>query len=480
MFFKKIQDIFSQQTENVVILGAGEVGLHLARRLSQEGKNVVVIDKDKARLDRITQFVDVQTILGSGSSPAILELAGVKNSQFFLAVTNNDEVNLVACLFANALAPDAVKLARISNQEYSDYPNVLGGTTLNIQLMVHPESEVVRSINRLLSLPGSQDYAEFAGSHLRMVAYNVDNTELVGKKLAEFKNFVKNENILVAAIIRDKNLIIPNGRVTIEKNDLVYFAYVDTAQKDLLRSLNKNRAFFHSVCIVGGGKIGFLLAKLFEKKGLDVKLIEKDEARCEELADLLESTLVLHGDATETSLLNEENVGKMDVICAVTADEETNILACLLAKNLGARDSVARVNKSEYLPIVKHIGIDHSVSTRIAAVNGFLSFIRQGNVVASASVASDTAEVLEVCLCEDSSIVNQPLMQLSLPEKVIILAYMREEVVYIPHGQTVFQANDHVIFLGEQKAMRAIDPLIGGKMNCQNKNQNRILNTWKK
>lgn len=482
MIFKKLQDIFiNNDKENVVILGAGEVGLHLARRLTQEDKNVVVIDKDKSRLERMTQFVDVRTVLGSGSSPKTLSLAGVEDSHYFLAVTNNDEVNLVACLFANALAPDAVKLARISNKEYEEYPFVLGSSSLNIQLMVHPESEVVQSINRLLSLPGSQDYAEFAGGHLRMVAYTVDaNAELVGRRLFEFKDIVKSDNIMVAAIVRDSKLIIPNGQVVIQANDLVYFAYVDTAQKDLLRSLKKTRAFFHSVCIVGGGKIGYLLAKLFESKGLDVKLIEKDEARCEELADLLDSTLILHGDATETTLLKEENVGKMDVIVAVTADEETNILACLLAKSMGARDSVARVNKSEYLPIVKHIGIDHSVSTRIAAVNGFLSFIRQGNVVAFASVASDAAEVLEVCLTEDSKLINKPLMELSIPKNVIMLAYMREQKVFIPHGKTVFVPGDHVIFLGEQKAMRDLDDLIGERTTIKQNDANRILNVWKK
>lgn len=474
MFLKKIQDIFTNIKENVVILGAGEVGLHLAKRLTQEGKNVIVIDKDKSRLDRMTQFVDVQTILGSGSSPKTLSLANVEDSQYFIAVTNDDEVNLVACLFANALAPKAVKLARISNKEYEEYPNVLGGTGLNIQLMVHPESEVVRSINRLLSLPGSQDYAEFAGGHLRMVAYDINNTPLVGKRLMEFKDFVKSDNIMVAAIIRNEKLVVPNGQVVLQENDLVYFAYVDIAQRELLRFLNKTRAFFHSVCIVGGGKIGYLLAKLFEDKGLDVKIIEKEEKRCEELAALLDSTLILNGDATETTLLKEENVGKMDVIIAVTADEETNILACLLAKSMGARDSVARVNKLEYLPIVKHIGIDHSINTRIAAVNGFLSYIRQGNVVAFASVAVDAAEVMEVCLTETSQLINKPLMQLSLPKKVIMLAYMRENKVFIPHGQTVFLAGDHIIFLGEQQAMRELDELVGERTNTQT-NENRIL-----
>jgi len=457
MVFKKLKELISPTGDKVIIVGAGEVGLHLATRLSEEGKRVVIIDIDQERLDRVTQSVDVQTILGSGSSPSNLVSAGIASAKYFMAVTNNDEVNLVACLFANHLAPDAMNLARINNHEYAEYPDVLGSTNLDIQLMVHPEYEVVQSIDRLLSLPGSQDYAQFAGGRLRMVAYSIENDILIGKELTEFRTLAKSDSIMVAAIIRDKKLIIPTGQDILQKDDLVYFAYKIEAQKALLRVLGRTSGFFNSVCIVGGGKIGVSLAQLFEKKGIDVKLIEKSQSRCEELADILGDTLVLHGDATEKSLLMEENVGKIDVIIAVTSDEETNILSCLLAKSLGARDSVARVNKSAYIPIVKHIGIDHSVSTRLAAVNSFLNYLRQGNVVASASVAGDTAEVLEACLPKNSPLLNIPLMEIEFPTKVILLAVMRDEKVFIPNGDTLLQANDHVIFLGGHKDIRGID-----------------------
>lgn len=464
MVFRKIKELLKPSGEKVIIVGAGEVGLHLAERLSMEGKSVVVIDIDAGRLDRVTQSVDVQTILGSGSSPSHLLEAGIANAKYFMAVTNSDEVNLVACLFANHLAPDAVNLARIHNSEYGDHPDVLGSTNLNIQLMVHPEYEIVQSIDRLLSLPGSQDYAQFAGGRLRMVAYHVEHGVLIGKQLTEFRTLAKDDNIMVAAIVRNKELIIPTGQDIIQEGDLVYFAYQVSSQRALLRLLERTRAFFSSVCIVGGGKIGVSLAQLFEKKGFDVKLIEKNQARCEELAEILDDTLILHGDATEKTLLMEENVGKMDVVIAVTSDEETNILSCLLAKSLGARDSVARVNKSAYMPIIKAIGIDHGVSTRIAAVNGFLNYLRKGNVVATASVAGDTAEVLEAYLSENSPLLGIPLMKLEFPSKVILLAIMRDEKVFIPNGKTVLQVSDHVIFLGEHKEIRSIDPLLGGKI----------------
>lgn len=461
MFFKKVKHMMRSNDEKVIIVGAGEVGLQLAKRLSSEGKNVVIIDNDQERLDRVIQNVDVQTLIGSGTSPEILVTAGITDAQYFIAVTNNDEANIVACLFANHLAPDAMNLARINNHEFADYPDVLGSSKLNIQLMVHPEHEIVQSIDRLLSLPGSQDYAQFAGGRLRMVAYNIEEGSiLIDKQLFEFRTIAKNDDIMVAAIIRNQKLIIPTGQTTIQKNDLVYFAYKKEAQKALLRLLGRTRGFFTGVCIVGGGKIGVSLAKLFEEKGLDVKLIERDQARCEEIADILGDTLILHGDATDKALLMEENVGRMDVVVAVTGDEETNILSCLLAKNLGARDSVARINKSAYLPIIKHIGIDHGVSTRLAAVTGFLNYLRKGNVVATASVADDTVEVLEACLPENSPLLGKFLMDLKFPMQVILLALMRDGNVFVPHGKTILEANDHVIFLGGHKEIRGIDHLI--------------------
>lgn len=459
--FSKLQAFLKPEVSKVVILGAGEVGVHLAKRLSSEDKNVIVIDKNPDRIAYLKQNTDVQTVLGSGSSPQILEQAEVSSADFFLAVTNDDEVNLVACLFANHFAPKAVKLARISNQEYTKHPDVLGGLGLNIQVMVHPEQEVVRSIDRLLSLPGAQDYAEFARGGLRMVAYKVENTVLVGKPLTEFRTLAKNDAIMVAAIIRGGNLIIPSGKDTIKKDDLVYFAYQASAQADLLRLLGRARGFFDSVCIVGGGKIGLSLARVFAQKGRDVKLIEKDSARCEELADLLDDVLILHGDATERSLLIEENIGKMDVIISVTSDEETNILACLLGKSLGTRDTVVRVSKTAYLPIVKQIGIDHCVSTRLAAVNGFLSYIRKGHVVASASLASDAAEVLEARLSDTSPLIEKAIKDIFIPKHLILLAVKRNDDVFIPNGSTVLHPGDHVVFLAEQSEIHELEPLLG-------------------
>ncbi|HJA08577.1 MAG TPA: Trk system potassium transporter TrkA [Candidatus Mailhella merdigallinarum] len=448
----------------VVLVGAGEVGFRIAKRLAQDGKEVVVVDLDPERLSEIQDAMDVQTVTGSGSSPSVLQEAGVEGAGYFLAVTDRDEINLVSCMFANALAPAAVKLARIRNPEYARYPGLLGSDGLNIRMMVNPDEEVVRTIDRLLSLPGALDYAQFADGRIRMVEYKVEQAPFVDRPLMRFRELVGDDGIMVACILRKDALIIPDGGEAIHSGDTVYFVYRAEAQRSLLRALGRTRGFFNTACIIGGGNIGMLLARLFEDKGVDVKLIERDATRCEELADILDGTLVLHGDGTDKALLEEENVGKMDVVAAVTGDEETNILSCLLAKSLGVRDTVASVNKAAYLSLMELIGIDHSVSARVAAVNGFLNYIRRGRVVASASVGGEAAEVLEAQLPEGSPLLGKPVRALELPRNVLLLAVLRSSEpktgVFIPDGGTVLAPLDHVILLGTRPAINKLEPLL--------------------
>ena len=448
----------------VVLVGAGEVGFRIAKRLAQDGKEVVVVDLDPERLSEIQDAMDVQTVTGSGSSPSVLQEAGVEGAGYFLAVTDRDEINLGSCMFANALAPAAVKLARIRNPEYARYPGLLGSDGLNIRMMVNPDEEVVRTIDRLLSLPGALDYAQFADGRIRMVEYKVEQAPFVDRPLMRFRELVGDDGIMVACILRKDALIIPDGGEAIHSGDTVYFVYRAEAQRSLLRALGRTRGFFNTACIIGGGNIGMLLARLFEDKGVDVKLIERDAARCEELADILDGTLILHGDGTDKALLEEENVGKMDVVAAVTGDEETNILSCLLAKSLGVRDTVASVNKAAYLSLMELIGIDHSVSARVAAVNGFLNYIRRGRVVASASVGGEAAEVLEAQLPEGSPLLGKPVRALELPRNVLLLAVLRSSEpktgVFIPDGGTVLAPLDHVILLGTRPAINKLEPLL--------------------
>ena len=286
----------------IVIVGAGEVGFHIAQRLSEEQKQVVVIDQNPDKLRRIEDNMDVQTVLGSGSIPSVLKNAGAGDAAIFLAVTDSDETNIVACLFANTIAPKAMKLARIRTEEYTAYPQLLGSGSLQISMLINPEQEIVRSIERLLTLPGAVEYGQLADGFIRMVGMRVESGPLIEQPLTRFREIVQDDGIMVGAIARGQKLIVPSGSDVIKAGDTVYFAYKPTSQRALLRALHKTRGSLGTACIVGGGNIGLRLARLLENKGVDTKLIDISEERCEQLADQLQGTLVLHGDGTDKSL----------------------------------------------------------------------------------------------------------------------------------------------------------------------------------
>lgn len=447
----------------IIIVGAGEVGFHIAQRLADEHKQVVVIDKNHEALRKVQENLDVQTILGSGSSPSTLKTAGIENTDIFLAVTDSDEINITATLFANALAPKIINLARIRNEEYASYPDLIEKGPLNISMLVNPEEEVVKTIERLLILPGSVEYGEFAGGRIHLVGIRVEEGPLIGQQLYHFRNIVNNDGIMVGAISRNKKLIIPRGLDSIQQNDIVYFIYKTKNQKNLLQALNKNSSLLRSACIIGGGNIGVRLAKLFENKDIQAKLIDINEERCNKLADLLEKTLVLHGDGTDKKLLEEEHINQVDAFIAVTNNEEVNILSCLLAKSLGVKEVVARVNKLAYLPLIETTGITHSVSPRLSAVNSILHYIRQGGVLSTLTVGGEAAEIIEVLVSADSSLINMPIKDLNFPSGALLLTILRGNKSFIPSGQTIIKPEDRIVIIALREIMNQVEQLLTTK-----------------
>lgn len=447
----------------IIIIGAGEVGFYIAQRLAGEHKQVIVIDQNPDKLHRIEENLDVQTILGSGSSPSVLKKAGGEDATIFLAVTDSDETNIIACLFANAIAPKATKLARVRSPEYTGYPALLSGGSLNISMLVNPEEEIVRSIERLLTLPGAVEYGEFADGRIRMVGMRVEEGPLIEEPLSRFREILGNDGVMVGAIARNEQLIVPGGDDIIQKNDIVYFVYRPASQHVLLRSLRRSRGILGSACIVGGGNIGTRLARLLEAKRVDTKLIELNEARCQILADTLDGTLILHGDGTDKALLEEEHIEHMDAFIAVTGDEESNILSCLLAKSMGVRETVAKVNKAAYLPLVEAIGIEHSVSPRLSAVNSILHYIRQGKVLSSVSVGGDAAEMLEALIADDSSLINRDIQSLGLPRGALLLAIVRGTEAFIPKGQTRLLSGDRIVLLAIRGKINDVEEILAEK-----------------
>ncbi len=449
-----------QEPRKVVIVGAGEVGYHVALRLAQEQKEVVVIDINEKALQRMDDSMDVQTVCGSGSSPRVLAEMGLKNSDIFLAVTNSDENNILACLFANTIAPKAQKLARIRHVEYLNYANILDNPALNISALVNPEQEIVNSIDKRLTLPGAVEYGEFADGRICMVAMKIQCGPLLGKKLKHFREIVQEDQIMVGAIVRHKSLIIPSGDDVLEQGDIVYFIYQDSAQPALLQVLNCTRGVLSSVCIMGGGRIGSYMAESFAQKGINVTLIERDATRCAELANELEQVTILHGDGTDKKLFEEENLLNTHAFVALTNDENTNIVSCLLAKSLGLREAVCRVDKAEYLSLLENIGIDHSVSLRYSAVNSILQYVRQESVISCVSVGNEAAEIMEVKVKKSSALIGRAVYSLGLPKGVLVLAVMREHDADIPKGDTVIEQDDRILLLALRDVVSKVEQIL--------------------
>ncbi|MFO7801013.1 MAG: Trk system potassium transporter TrkA [Desulfovermiculus sp.] len=444
----------------IIIIGAGEVGFHIARRLTAENKNVVVIDKNAQVLDRVAERLDVETVLGSGSSPRVLETAGVKSADILLAVTDSDEINLIACTFSNILAPELTKVARIRNPEYTDYKDILA-SDLHIDIVINPEQEVIGSIERLMGTPGAAEVSEFADVNITLAGMWIrDNCRLAGMNLAEVKQAVGVEGFIVGAIVRGDNLIIPSGSNKLLAGDMMYFVCAQPDLQRVLKAFGAGSGSQRKILIIGGGNIGFKLAQnLEQKKGLQVKILDRDRERCAFLAENLNRAIVLQGDGSDQRLLTEENVGSMDVVVSVTGDEENNVLCSLLAKSMGAKLTVTRINKFAYLPLMRAVGLEHIVSPRLSAANSILRHVRHGTVLSSISIKED-AEALEVVAREGSPLVGRPIKDLDFPDGAIVLCLVRGEEVIIPTGESVIQPQDRVMIMSTSKHISEVEKKI--------------------
>lgn len=449
----------------IIIVGAGEVGFHIASRLSLENKDVIVIEKNADALRRIHENLDVQTIEGCGSNPAILEQAGIKEADILLVVTDSDEANLVASLFASILSPTTVKLARIRGEEYLIYQDALAQDPYRIDVMINPEVEAVKTVVRLLQVPGAVDVGEFADGRIKVIGVRLDaDCSVTGTKLVDLKEKTGIKKILVAAISRNEKLIIPSGDDKILEGDLIYFVSEKKELEGALKIFGKRAEPLDRVLLVGGGNLGVRLAKALEGFSIHTKLIEKDPNRCRELAENLDKVIVLQGDGSDQRLLQEEHIQDMDVVATLTGDEETNILISLLAKRMGAQKTVTRISKFSYFPLVSAIGLEHIVSPRLAAINTILQYVRRGKVLSAMALKGEEAEALEAVALETSDIVGKPLQQIPFPKGALVVAIIRGDEVIIPTGDSVIVPQDRIIIFATRQAISQVEKALMVKL----------------
>ena len=451
---------------DIIIIGAGEVGYNVAWRLSQEHEEIVVIDKDEEKIERITETLDVQTIHGSGSSISVLRKAGIEKAEIVIAATNSDEVNMVSCLVAGVQAFVPMKIARIRNPEYAANKKMLGKDHLNIDLVINTDEEMVASILRILETPGATDVSDFAAGKMRMASIFVDEkSPITNQRLSKLKKIRPDMQVIVAAIYRRNKVIVPRGNDRILPNDLVFFIGEPSTTSAIISTLNsKNISPLKRVMIFGGGDVGYNLAKVLESRGISIKIIEPSEERCQFLAAELDKTMVLKGDFSSHEVLKEENVGEMDAFVAVSPVEEENILLSLLAKRMGAKRVLASINKMAYSPLAYQTGVDVVISPSLIAVNKILQYVRRGKIANVVTLPEDQAEIIEIEALETSDLINKPLKMLRLPKGLLVGAILRENSLFIPNGDTVILPGDKVAMVAASSAIKELEKIMTVKI----------------
>ena len=450
----------------VVIVGAGEVGFHIAGQLAIENKDVLVIDKNAESLRRVSDSLDVQVFQGSGSSPDILDEAGLRKADILLAVTDSDEANLVACLMADIIAPAVTKMARLRDAVYDDFHDTFRDQAPHIDTVINPEIEVVKTIQRMMQVPGAADVADFADGRLKFVGIHLEGDHrFAGVRLAELPLLSNEERPLIAAVQRNDELIIPRGDDRLLAGDLVYFITRSEKLEQALEIAGKLAKPLRRAMIIGGGRLGYRMASALEdQEGVSCKIIEMDPSRCAFLAEHLQKAVVLHGNGSDQDLLAEENVGDMEVVIPLTNREETNILASLLARRMGASKCITRISKLSYFPLMQTIGIEQVVSPRLSAIDSILQHVRQGKVLSALSIKGEQAEVLEAVALEKSAIVSKPLKNQKFPKGAMLAGIMRQDQTIIPTGDTVILPEDRVIIVARREAIPKIEKILAVKL----------------
>lgn len=453
----------------VIVLGAGQVGASVAGNLVSEANDITVVDINAERLAQLQDRLDLRTVTGNAAHPSTLIRAGIEDADMLVAVTQSDETNLVACKLARKLFNTPTRIARVRAADYLEHPEIFADDNFAVDLAICPEQILTDNIVRLIEFPESLQVLEFAGGRLSLVAVRAfHGGPLVGHQLSDIRQHVPNIDSRVAAIFRRDSPIIPEGDTVVEAGDEVFFLAATENIRDVLRELRRMDKPVRRVMIGGGGNIGRRLAKALEKT-YQVKIIEHSRAGAERLATDLDNTLVIAGDVTDEELLDSENVDEMDFFCAVTNDDENNIMSSLLAKRMGARKAVALINRSSYVDLVEAGQIDIAISPAQATIGTLLAHVRRGDCVAVHSLRRGAAEALELIAHGDaksSKVVGRRVDKIDLPKGATIAAIVRRiggigkgthvraiatDQVIIAHHDTLIEADDHVIVFAVTK-----------------------------
>nr|WP_298410572.1 Trk system potassium transporter TrkA [uncultured Halomonas sp.] len=447
----------------IIILGAGQVGGTLAEHLAHEENDITVVDTDTIRLRELHNRLDIRTVTGSASYPMVLRQAGCEDADMLIAVTNSDEVNMIACQVAHTLFRTPTKIARVRAAAYLTRKGLFSNEAVPVDVLISPEQVVTDHIRRLIVYPGALQVLEFAGGQAQLVAVKAYyGGPLVGQELGFLRRHMPNVDTRVAAIYRQNRPIIPRGDTVIEADDEVFFIAARRDIRAVMSELRKIERDFRRIIIAGGGNIGQRLAEQLEHSH-QIKIIERNLERCSLLSERLDRTVVLHGSATSKRLLIEENIEDCDIFCALTNDDEVNIMSSMLAKRLGAKKVLTLINNAAYVDLVQGGEIDIAISPQQSTIGGLLTHVRRGDIVNVHSLRRGAAEAIEAIAHGDSrssKVVGRTIDEIDLPAGTTIGAVVRGKEVLIAHDDVVIESGDHVIlFVIDKRRIRDVERL---------------------
>ena len=450
---------------NIIICGAGKVGFSISKQLSAQGHSVTVIDQSSEDIKKINDSQDVKGVVGRATLPSVLENAGAAETDMIIAVTKNDETNMVVCQLASSLFNIPKKIARIRAKEFLEgkWSNLYTKSHIPIDVIISPEIEVAKSLYRRLEAPGALDNVPFANDKVKMLEISVEKNcplkDLPLKNLTEkFPDFKAN---IIGALRKDKFIFLKKNDKMIE-GDNVYLTVSSDQLNQILKAFGHEEKTSKNILIIGGGNIGLNLAKLLESNfdGARIKIIEKNKQRAEEIASELSSSIVINGDALDEGILKEANIEETETVLALTNDDENNIMACVLAEKSGEKKrTIAIVNKSNYSLLQKSLNIDDMVDPRMTTVSRIMEHVHKGTIGTVYSLLDGEYEFIEARILEKSELLNKKIKEANLPEHIRIGAIVRKEKVIIPRSDFSFEKDDLVVFLAKREHLKEVEDI---------------------
>ena len=450
---------------NIIICGAGRVGYTISKILTEQNHSITIIDQSSEDIQKINESLDVKAIVGKATSPMILEKANTKDADMIIAVTRNDEINMLICQIAYSIFKVPKKIARIRSQEYlqSNFSSLFSKENLPIDYIISPEMEIAKSIQRKLEAPGALDNIPFADNKIRLLEIFInENCNLIDTKLNEITKKYPNLNANILGVIRDENFKLLKKNDVIKLNDKAYVIINSSQMQDTLKAFGHNEEIASKILIIGGGNIGFNLAKNLESslESVRIKIIEKNKDRAEFIANELNNTIVINGNGLDEDILQEANIDEVETVLALTNDDEDNLMASVLVEKFSKnKRTMALINKPNYSLLQNSLKIDDMIDPRMDTVSTILKHVHKGTIETAYTILNREYEVIEAVIIETSELINKELKNASLPDDIRIGAILRKNEILIPRSNTNFQKGDTVVFLSKREQIPLVEKM---------------------